>query len=234
MRRARTSQNGSAFFIILIAIAMFAMLSYAVSQGSRSSASSLNAEQTIIAAQEILSYANTVAKAVQRMRLAGCKDTEISADSSAMPQVNAAAPADESCHIASLKGGKVNMQYRVPPAYHVDASDPDSGAWLITASDDITGVGTNGCSDETCADLTLTVFDVKPEICAAMNKLLGIDTMPADTDYDRSILWVGAYDSSPNEVGNTVAGVPMRGKTAACLNETGSNSYIFYQILIAR
>lgn len=213
---------------------MFAMLSYAVSQGSRSGASSLNTEQTIIAAQEIISYANTVAKAVQRMRLAGCKDAEISAHSSDVPQVNPSAPADESCHIASMKGGKVNMQYRVPAAYHVDASDPDSGAWSITATDDITGVGTNGCTDDTCADLNLTLYDVKPEICAAINKLLGIATMPEDSDYDWSTPWIGSYETSPNEVGDDPAGVPMRGKTAACLEETGSSTYIFYQILVAR
>ena len=103
-------QSGSAFLYIIIAIALLAALSVAVSRGNRGSTSTMSDQQAKLAAQEIIDYGNTVAAAVQKLRLRGCTDTQISFENSAIAgHVNPNAPADESCHILSPSGGNIGI-----------------------------------------------------------------------------------------------------------------------------
>ena len=70
----RHSENGSAIFYIFIAVAMLAALSFAVAQSSRSTGKSLTEDRAKLAASEVISYGDTIAKAVGQIRLRGMQD----------------------------------------------------------------------------------------------------------------------------------------------------------------
>lgn len=229
-----SSERGSSFFLILIGIALFAALSYAVMQSSRVSQSELSGDQARLAAQDIIQNGDAVAKAVQTLRLRGCADDEISSEGHPDGAINTESPSDESCHIFSLSGGKVNAK-AADPSYYL-TENPWSGKWLITGDDDFIGIGTNGCSDWTCAELLLTLSDLKPDVCLAIEKIVtGNTIMATDDDVQKWNIFTGLnYNSSPNVVGDDGSVSPLTGRGSGCIHETNENTYVFYQVLIAR
>ena len=65
-------QSGNVLFIILIAVALFAALSYAVVGSSRNTGGNIDDENTHLIASEILNYVSSVETAFTRLRARGC------------------------------------------------------------------------------------------------------------------------------------------------------------------
>ena len=85
------NETGGAIVWILVAIALFAALNYAVSKGTRSGATTISKEQAVVASNEILDYGRAIRQAVQTLQINGCGDTEISFENSVvLPMANAA------------------------------------------------------------------------------------------------------------------------------------------------
>lgn len=245
MTRLRDSQNGSIFFIILLAVAMFAMLTYAVSQGSRGSAAALTREQAKTAAQEVISYGNAIQKAVATLRLRGCSDTQLDftnggksmrKNGNAYDYTNAGSPDDDSCDVFSMSGGKVTPQlltsgYVDPES--VGSTDMDSRSFVVTATR-MAELGQDSGAGGT--DLILWLGRLEPEVCMAVNDLLGVsnpsDAPPVD-DFDcDSTIFQGAYTSCGNAVGD----IPeLTGKSAYCSGYDDSGPmYNYFQVLVVR
>ena len=126
LSQTRPSEKGGAFLYILLAISLFMALSYMMSQSNRSADSSLTAEQTKIAAQEIIDYGNAIAAAVQKLKLRGCADTEISLANAVYTLNNGTlifpdghnpnAPTNESCDVFK-SGGAALIAQLIPVSY---------------------------------------------------------------------------------------------------------------------
>ena len=69
----RTTESGNVLFLILIAVALFAALSYAVTR-STSGGGTVDKEQRRIIASEIIQYATEVEQAFKRILLIGGYD----------------------------------------------------------------------------------------------------------------------------------------------------------------
>jgi type II secretory pathway pseudopilin PulG len=70
-------ENGNILFIILIAVALFAALSYAVTQSSRGGSKDASAELLELHTSEIFQYVASVQNALLRLRVVnGCTATE--------------------------------------------------------------------------------------------------------------------------------------------------------------
>lgn len=70
-------QNGNVFFIILIAVGLFAALCYAVTSSSRNTGSSATSEGASAKAAALLDYMAGIDGAIMRMRSSGVADNEI-------------------------------------------------------------------------------------------------------------------------------------------------------------
>ena len=105
-RNDRKTEQGNVFFYILIAVALFAALSYAVSRNNTGSTDIFTDEQAKLAAQEIIEYGNTVANAVQKLRLRGCSDTEISFENDIIDGYENGT--NTSCQVFHVDGGDIN------------------------------------------------------------------------------------------------------------------------------
>ncbi len=64
-------QAGNVLFLILLAVALFAALSYAVTQSSRSGGKNASDEKARLVVAEILNYENAIRMAAQRIRMRG-------------------------------------------------------------------------------------------------------------------------------------------------------------------
>ncbi len=64
-------ENGNVLFLILIAVALFAALSYAVTQSTRSGTGATDREQSLLGSATITQYPNSLRTAIIRMTLSG-------------------------------------------------------------------------------------------------------------------------------------------------------------------
>lgn len=247
MRHARTtSQTGSAFFIILIAIAMFAMLTYALSKGNRSSSTMLSSDQARLAAEEIIAYGDAIQKAVQTLRLRGCSDTQLNFTNTASKQrggtvytyTNGQSPADGSCHVFDIRGGKVTA--RLLTSGYVDPALLPNDGWMHSASFIITasrlqGAGTDSAS-ASGTDIVIWIGRLKPEVCMKINEILGVENPsnepPTDTFDCDSNTFQGSYTGCADPIGDVPA---LQNSRAYCSGYNNSGiMYNYFQTLVAR
>lgn len=224
-------QSGSAFWVILIAIALFASLSYIVMRDNRTQSSNLSDDQAKLAAQEIISYSNAVATAVQRMKLQGCLDTELmfyqAGGVYGASFLNASSPSDGSCNILSLNGGKV--QAAIPSLQWDGGVTSTTNRYIVAANNNFPG------TPSTDGDLFLMIMDIKLPICQKINEILKIEaanTTPKNMITDDSAVFNGTY-STP---GYNVTATDYSGKDAFCVfDPSGGNAdYRYIKILIAK
>ena len=116
---------GNAMFFVLIGVALFAALSYVVTQSGQTSGSRADRETEQLQVNEILQYGSALQHALQRMVMSGgCRigiggnlvlfDGTVGFDSSEWANPgdydNPNAPADNSCDIFDPVGGGVDWQ----------------------------------------------------------------------------------------------------------------------------
>jgi hypothetical protein len=219
------SEKGAVFLYILLGISLLAALTYAVSSGNRTSTGALTGEQAKLAAQEIIDYGNTVANAVQKLRLRGCSDTEISFDDgTGIGYTNANSPTNKSCHIFDINGA--GLTYVKSPEPYYFASNP---AWrrsygFMTGSE-WDGNGST-CGSANCADIIMVLMPLDQAICERLNNLIGITGTPSAT--------IGGLAFSGTHLySNTISNALINSRVTACVDAGGGN-YAHINLLYAR
>jgi len=182
----KNAVKGSALFIILIAVALFAALGYAISQSGRSGSGSISRETVQIEAARIISYAGQIRQAVDRMRLVnGCSDTNI--NFIGMPPLwsanNPSSPADKSCHVFDAAGGGVPIIRFKTDSF----TTPVSAGWTsyfstfplgyatFNSYNQLNGIGTTSGVDTSGVDLVFQIFPLSTDTCKEINRQLGLN-----------------------------------------------------------
>ncbi len=240
----KRSENGSALVYILIAIALMAALAYNITSNSRSGSSMLTEEQAALAATEIIAYGNVVEQAVQKLKLRGCSDTEISFENpfTTDDYSNSNAPADNSCHVFDTSGGNIN--YLEPQNIWLDdLAAPGFYGENVFALTCVPDLGTHGASCNTASntllhgDLTLFILWLKEDVCRAINeRLYGDDSIPTDTNaaFHSGALFTGDYNVTTAHINYA------SGEVSGCFTGNGGGTYVglneygYYKVLIAR
>lgn len=232
------TQRGNALFIILIAVVLFAVLGYAVTQSSRG-ASSVNREQQLIDAARIIEQAGMIEQTVSRLMLAsGCTDTRLSFENSLVAgYTNPSAPLDKSCHVFHGAGG--GLSFPVAPASTGVALN-----YLINGNNWLKNIGTGDYPpippNNSTADLVLYLPINSLSLCREINSKLNLPATLA-IDSIATGTFVGTYLNGnfiPDDGGN-MAG--FFGARTACLQTragyyplTSGAAYFFYHIILAR
>jgi hypothetical protein len=171
----KIGQKGNALFLILIAVALFAALSYALTQSGRGSGTTAK-EQAVLKAAEVSSFFGEIQAAISRLLLGGCSESQITFENSVYlgsgsgpyggglmlpPGSNAASPSDKRCHIFDTAGGGV-----VPMIIQGLVGPVPGGAWAIPghpwfATESIPGVGTSA------PDIVVSYAHVPESVCRA-------------------------------------------------------------------
>lgn len=236
--------RGNVLFLILLAVALFAALSYAVTQAGRSGGKDISDEDARLAASQITQYATLLEQTVTRLRLSnGCRDTQISfaADSDGDGNWydtdddyhNPNAPSDFSCHVFHADGGAI---------YNSEISDGlnDGSDWVFTGRNRVIHVGISSCpggsGDPTCPELMALLRNLPLQTCISINENLGINNPSGAPDQDSNNvsfdLFEGVYDLAA-----AAGGVEHQGSLSGCFegdNNPPSGTYHFYHVLIAR
>lgn len=226
----RQTESGNAMFYILICVGLLAALSYAIAQGSRTSATALTQDRSQLLASQLIEYGDVLSKAVGQMRLRG---TGISDLRFAHPDLNAAYGTygnDPDHEIFHPDGGGVNYQ-RLP------STITNTADWVFTAENPVQDVGLT-CTNSSCSELLAVATGIGEQVCFAVNELISVSNVggapPADAAVETSTLFAGAFAYNSEIIGDgdgSIGGSNMAGQTAACILDDARGENIFYQVL---
>lgn len=180
--KLKMRQHGNALFLILIAIALFAALSYALTQSSRGGSGSIEREKDVLLAAQIAQNTGILRAAVTRMRVTGgLAPAAIRLHSSAPTSDEPCTETDGTCLFTSEGGGAtwpvipreaydpVVMEEIGPPpiAFSEIGTDTSMGNYAFT------GVGS------AARDGVLILTGLRKGVCEAIDRGLGIEGIPA-------------------------------------------------------
>lgn len=225
--QSKRSQSGSVLFYILIGIALFAALGFAMSKMMQGE-SGPPAEMKTTTATAILEYADTVRNAVRAMQVDGVDANKICFDNPGWGNgsYTFAACATPANSVFDPNGGGV--------IWEKNSGDiNNASSWLFTGANGIKDVGTT-CANASCADLKMVLPGLTKDVCIALNNQLGITNPggdpPADTGYDATP-FAGTYSiSGTNDIGDEAGSAALAGQSAGCFKAVtapAANSYTF-------
>ncbi len=172
--RARRA-SGNALFLILIAVALFAALSYAVTRSGRGQGG-ISKEVAVLEAGQLLGLANSTKAATDRLRILSCAPSQVSLTGMAKSTTVAAAntnpnsPADRSCHVIDVVGGTPAISEAALDKSYVGA--PAYGGLYV---------GNPFCAsgDGFANRVKLVAPYVSDQVCAEINRqLFGVASIP--------------------------------------------------------
>jgi hypothetical protein len=235
-------ENGNIFFIILVAVALFAALSFAISQGMRGSSASVSKEQSQLYASELITFAKSLESAVQRLQARGVSENDLCFDIDDYPggdtMYEHASCANTRNRVFHPDGGGIFYKAFTGQDGFSIASE------RINGGNKVENVGTT-CGPAACTELLYVVrmndtAEGSLEICNAINAELGIvaSAPPIDTAINTAHAFTGTFNATA--AGTTIAdsgqAPELLGKKTGCIQETtgGGDDYVFYHVLIAR
>lgn len=232
----RTGEEGNVLFYILVAIALLAALSYAVSRGSRGNMSGVTDDRAKLLATEIIDYGSTMANAVGQLRLRGVAVSDLCFDdpSWGVNDYDHSGCTDDFNKIFHPDGA--GLTWADAPSEAMDSSASPDNLWHIYGDNEVNLIGTT-CGADTCADLILVLDELSQNVCLKINDRLGI-TNPSDVPPTHSDIGTTRYVGSfgyVETIGSEVGGSGLSGQPAGCFQKTdGAAKYTFYNVLLAQ
>lgn len=243
-------ERGSVIIWILVMVAMFAALSFTVSNMMRGGGSAMTSELTRTHASEIISYGDSIRRAVQTLRASGTALPEVSFENNFVSGYINNNCLDDSCRIFMPAGA--GIAYAPPHEDWIDVSKSAEtyyNEWHFAPDSCIPDVGTGGaaCGGDSVdnEDLILFLPYVKKGLCMEINRQINIDNPNSDAPQDSGCPW----DSGSNNryTGNFIDGQAVTSTPASLLagRQNGcfkigvcagyaTGSYIYYQVLAPR
>ncbi len=235
-------QSGNVLFLILIAVALFAALSYVVSSSTRTGSGTTERERLQLTVSEIFNYVTAVQVGLTRLQSVGCKENQISfnnpVDAAAAAAYaftedynNTNAPPNHSCDIFHPAGGAV--AYKDVPANWIESTDPSLKRFFYTTGDAVQNIGTD-CANDACTEINMNLWSISKKLCEAINDKLGYHYLNANipTDALFGCPFSGEY-SCGGGVNAVFTNPALAGKSLVCYNDNNFG-YVFNAVLQAR
>ena len=165
--KSRAAERGNVLFLILIAVVLFAALSYAVTQSSRSGGGGTDGEANLVNSAQITQYPASVRTAIVRMIIGGVDVSQLEFNRPS----EYGSLTDNSFGVFHPNGG--GATFVTAPA-SVTASGAQA-AWIFNSRFEIQDIGTTtgtGSGNDVIAFLP----GVGTAICTRLNTELGITT----------------------------------------------------------
>lgn len=231
-------QSGNAFFMILMAIVLFAALAFTFSRGMQQGGENISSRQAELAASDILSFAQKLERGVQSVLARGVSESDISFDSDADPAYDNTKCSDSPSNDDYLRceQGKIFGPQGAKLAWSTPPQDSNNGQNYFF------GVNQAGPVTETAnaksRDLVL-LLPVKPRICAEINQqTTRVDAWQSVGPLNDTVKFTGDYQT-PSDSRIDWPDADPKHRPAGCFC-TGSspcnpgNPHYFYYVLYAR
>lgn len=245
----KKSESGNVLFLILIAVALFAALSYVVTQSTRSGGGSTEKEKNILSSAQMTQYPTALRTAIIRMILGGLAIENIMFNAP-----GAFSDISTNALVFHPQGGGAN--YQEAPA-DLSPSGTTPIAWYYNAKFRVPGIGID--TDGIGNDLIAFLPGISAGICAQVNDQLGIIIAPpceGSSDLTNGVpeapaAVTAANIASSQTKANAAAvftfpttGVAIAGtgscatifdrKASGCFYDIAGAKYVYYSVLLER
>lgn len=247
MKQVTTSrESGNVLFLILIAVALFAALSYAVTSSTRSGGGSTEREQSLLGSASLTQYPTALRTAVIRMILAGHDVRTLLFDA---PSNFGAFSTFEKVVFHPDGGGAVFQQ--APGDVMVSGADTD---WTHNAELNVPLIGRDGTGGN---DLIAFMVGINQATCERINTEMGIGNsgsgecgsyegnvpevdITTNTDITENMETGYVFPSSPADTIECTGGTAdaFSGKATGCFFDPdlpdANGSFVFYSVILER
>lgn len=240
----QSNRSGNVLFLILIAVALFAALSYAVTSSNKGGGSGITKDKAKLLAAELVQYTTQIEQTVTRLRLMNqCSDTDLSFYTGSYPYTggyfvpdDGVIPPVSKCNIFHVDGGGMSAQ-QVPEGigtlvdYTTNDFFAESYLPLRTYIRDI-GRNYESGTDWEASELAITVQMQNKEVCIAINNQLGIPNPSGEPPVSTGSgnVLSSACEIEQNRVcsiGNRAYGIPgIDGKYSGCFYQSNNSAHI--------
>lgn len=229
------NEKGNVLFLILIAVALFAALSYVFSSSMRGGSQNGN-EEALVKSSKIIQFGAAVSQAVSRMTiLSEAEETELCFYTGNNDETyNHAGCSDDKHKIFHPQGGGVSYQ---KPAEELNVGLE----WEFTANTRVKGLKTDNANDASSADLVMLLRNFNRTLCQRINEKIGISGIPEDFGdidiyrFDGTYMGLDTIDGCNPEC-LEIEDSPFASRSAnyGCFQEEATGDYIYFHVLHAR
>ncbi len=229
---AKSQEDGNVLFLILIAVALFAALSYAVTSSTRSSGGNASSETNKISSAQIAQYPASISTAIVRMIISG-----IDADEIRFNRPSEFSTLDSSSiGVFHPQGG--GATYVPAPDDIMVSGNP--GQWVFNAELEVPDVSTSGVGGN---DIIAYLVGIKQSICSKINDEYGMGTTIPVLSADRSSQYTSRmYDDGNTDYVMPTTDVPdiddgsgsFDGQPFGCFQNGGAGDYVYYHVVLER
>lgn len=217
----RTNEKGNALFLILIAVVLFAALSFAITQSNRSGANS-NRETSLVSSTTVTQYSSAVRTGVMRLMLR--RNLAANQLLFVSPTEAAYGGADSNLEVFHPDGAgvsytavDVNTVGTVQTVF-TSVNPFRHGNWYYINNKAVEDVGT------ATGDLVAILVDVSRPICERINEqITGNTTIPVIAENLAAVIAAGGTISD--------AGTVIDAQQFYCVQVTGGPEFIYFHVL---
>lgn len=170
MRLKTLDQNGNVLLVILIAIALFALLTVTLSD-SFDGEDTLDEDRARVRVAHILEQETIIRNAYKMLRVANdCSVSEINFSYTADPTYNTNAPASGKCSLYHANGGALDPIEPLEDTQNT-LDNAYEEFWIETSGLEVDGLGTTDSGTASCpgCDLAILLYNVDDTVCERLN-----------------------------------------------------------------
>jgi len=239
---ARRDESGNVLFLILIAVALFAALSYAVTQSTRSGSGSTERETNLLGSATMTQYPTALRTAVVRMVLNGRDLENIGFNP---PSNFSALGTDLAAGVFHPQGGGAVYQLSSPDAM----VSGQAASWRYNGNFEVPDIGQTGAGGN---DLIAFLPGVSLGVCQRVNEELGVPTSGGGGTFSSGVpqfdattnaditddhLLADTFPTGDRQDIDNGGTLGLDGQAAACFFEPNlatGGQYVFYAIILER
>lgn len=216
-------EEGNALFLILIAVTLFAALSYAVTQSGRGGGSGATDDSNLIISSQVTQYPAALRSGVDRLLIRGWGPSELlfvtdTADGDYSNEVNLFNP-----------NGLAGVIPQDPPPNAIKT--PGTTVWFYN-----TDLGLPNIGDNTTGDIVAVLTDLKQNVCSTVNdQIVGRNFFSTSDNIPELSSTVADWEAAiaSTVIVSAVAAdtTKIEGKAFLCV-ENGDGDYVYYHALV--
>lgn len=228
----RQSERGNVLFLILIAVALFAALSYAVTQSTRSGGGDASKETNLVNAAGITQYPASIKTAITRMIVSNSVTPEelIFDTPSTFGAIEASSSPEDDKKRAVFYPTGGGATYVQAPASVMKIEGP----WHFNGNNRVKNIGTTeGSLSANDADIIAFLPNVRKEVCDSIHDKLGIPKTYAILTVDQTSDKDFADDAIDVTGGGTITSPELDGQPQGCFR-SAADVYVYYHVVVER
>lgn len=226
-REHTNAQRGNALVYVLIAIALFAALTFVLTKGgSDEESAGISDDKAQLYATQMISYATQAKQVIDQMIFSGAHIDDLDFTPPSDPAFNAGATSDNIHMVYHPDGGGLVPGSIAAEATKQTDADPPAG-WYLGRFNNV------GWTKTSAQDVILVAYQIQPAICQRINLKEGIDTIPVLSSAPKlSLIDDSSYSNGSNVDLTTETGQvcpECKNRASLCVQKDGI--YAFYTVV---